>query len=152
MKIKTEIIINASKEKVWDLLTDLEQYQNWNPFIVKSSGKVAPGNIVVNTMKNGEGTITFKPKILKVEPLHYFDWMGRLWVKGLFDGHHYFKIEPLGPEQVKLVHGENFSGILSSMILKKIGEQTRENFVKMNQAVKVMAESKQVSASSKQKS
>lgn len=70
----------------------------------------------------------------------YFDWVGNLWIKGLFDGHHYFEIEEINTNQVKLNHGENFSGILSGMILKKIGDQTRENFVKMNMALKEKSE------------
>ncbi|RYZ45415.1 MAG: SRPBCC domain-containing protein, partial [Chitinophagaceae bacterium] len=33
-QIKTEIVINASKEKVWAILTNFSQYPQWNPFIV----------------------------------------------------------------------------------------------------------------------
>lgn len=141
MNIRTEIIINAPKEKVWDILTDFNKYQQWNPFIVMSKGEAIPGSHLINTMINGEGTMTFKPKVLKAERFNYFDWLGKLWIKGLFDGHHYFQIEEIHPNQVKLIHGENFSGLLSKMILKKIGQQTRENFVKMNQALKNRAES-----------
>jgi hypothetical protein len=140
MKIRTEIIINAPKEKVWDILTDFGKYSSWNPFIIQSQGQAVVGTQLINTMKNGDKGMTFKPTILKVETYRYFDWLGKLWIKGLFDGHHYFEIEEINPNQVKLNHGENFSGILSNMILKKIGEHTRENFVKMNMALKERAE------------
>ncbi len=138
--IRTEIIINAPKEKVWSILTNLEAFETWNPFLVKSKGTVAPGDRLENTMKNGDSTMTFRPKVLTVKPNEYFDWLGSLWVRGLFDGNHYFKIEETGPGQVNLIHGENFSGILSGMILKKIGEETRQNFIRMNQALKALAE------------
>lgn len=39
--------------------------------------------------------------------------------KGLFDGHHFFQIEEINHIQVKQIHGENFSGLLSKIILKK---------------------------------
>ena len=139
-QIKTEIIIDAPKEKVWNILTDLESYEKWNPFIVKSSGRITPGARIQNTMLNGDSNMTFRPKVLTVKPNEYFDWLGSLWFKGLFDGNHYFKIEETGPGQVNLIHGENFSGILSAMILRKIGEDTRQNFIKMNQAIKALAE------------
>ncbi|NJO90032.1 MAG: SRPBCC domain-containing protein [Chloroflexia bacterium] len=139
-QIKTEIIINASKEKVWTILTDFENYKNWNPFIVNSGGKAVVGSKLTNTMKLDEKTQTFRPKVLKVDENKYFDWLGHLFFKGLFDGHHYFKIEELADNQVKLVQGENFSGILSGMILKSIGEKTMANFVKMNNALKELAE------------
>jgi len=140
MQIKTEIIINASQEKVWQVLTNLEEYSRWNPFIVRSIGSIAEGNTLTNTLKSGTGNMTFRPRVLKVEATTYFDWLGRLWVKGLFDGHHYFELKALGPDQVKLIHGEKFSGIFSGVIFRKIGEETRQNFEKMNAALKKEAE------------
>lgn len=140
--IRTEIIINASKEKVWEILTDFEKYDQWNPFIIEVQGEAVAGSRLRNTMLNGESKMVFKPKVLKVEKYRYFDWLGSLFFKGLFDGHHQFVLEEIGPNQVKLKHSESFSGILSGMILKKIGEDTRNSFVKMNQALKKVAESK----------
>ena len=32
-EIKTEILINATPEKVWSILTSFDNYPNWNPFI-----------------------------------------------------------------------------------------------------------------------
>ena len=139
-KIRTEIIINASKEKVWSILADLNAYAVWNPFIVKSEGILKVGTKLRNTLQNGDKTIVFKPKVVEVEPNRSFGWLGSLWVKGLFDGHHYFEIEEISENQVNLIHGENISGILSSLILTQIGHDTRNNFVKMNQALKSRAE------------
>lgn len=145
-QIRTEIVIDAPKERVFSILTELTAYEKWNPFIIKSKGNPAEGARLVNTMRNGGSTITFKPRVVKVEKNKAFEWLGALWVKGLFDGHHYFHIEEISPEQVNLVHGENFSGILSSFLLKKIGDQTRQNFILMNQALKARAEGNQESA------
>jgi hypothetical protein len=138
--IKTAIIINASKEVVWNILTDFTQYSNWNPFIIGIKGDLTPGSRLTNTMLNRGKRFVFKPKVLKVIPNQYFDWLGSLWIKGIFDGHHFFDIEEVTTGQVKLSHGENFSGILSNSILKRIGNDTRNNFIKMNAAIKQMAE------------
>jgi hypothetical protein len=138
--ITTEIIINASKEKVWAILTDFENYKNWNPFMISSTGKAEAGTRLVNVMKNKDKLFTFKPMILQVEENKYLDWLGSLFIKGIFDGHHYFKIEDLGHGQIKFTQGENFSGILSGMIIKSIGEDTRLNFMKMNLSLKQLAE------------
>lgn len=138
--ITTEIIIRASKEKVWDVLTDFENYKNWNPFILRSAGKAIAGTRITNTMNNNGKMFTFKPLLLTVEPHSYIDWLGSLWIKGLFDGHHYFRIEELGNGHVKFTQGEKFSGILSGMLLRSIGDDTRNNFVLMNNALKQQAE------------
>lgn len=140
--IRTEIVINANKEQVYSVLTDFENYKIWNPFIVRSEGKPVLNSKLVNTMKNGSKLITFKPKVTAVVPNERFEWLGSLFVKGLFDGRHYFIIQEIGDNQVNLVHGEEFSGILSSYVLKKIGDETRKNFVEMNLALKNFIESK----------
>jgi hypothetical protein len=140
--IRTEIIINASKEKIWEVLTNFPKYPQWNPFIIEVQGEAVAGTHLRNTMLNGESKMVFKPKVLRVEKHRYFDWLGSLFFKGLFDGHHQFELEEITPNQVKLKHSENFSGILSGMILRKIGNDTRDNFVKMNQALKKVAESR----------
>ena len=140
-RITTEIIINAPKETVWNVLTDFEAYPQWNPFILSVKGKAVKGERLTNTLRNGDKTMVFKPKVLSVVPFQYFDWLGSLGFRGLFDGHHSFEIEEVSPTQVKLKHSETFSGLLSSAILKKIGEPTRQNFIRMNQALKERAES-----------
>jgi len=141
-RINTEIIIDASAKTVWQILTDLAAYPQWNPFIIKTEGTLQKGKRLRNTLKNGNKTIVFKPIVQEVTPGTSFSWLGSLFFKGLFDGRHFFAIESIGPNQVKLTHGEEFSGILSTMILKKIGEQTRQNFVRMNEALKERAERK----------
>ncbi len=51
--IKTEIIINASKEKVWQVLTDFDKYPAWNPFIVSIKGELKVSTRLVNTLESG---------------------------------------------------------------------------------------------------
>jgi hypothetical protein len=138
--IKTEIVINASREKVWEVLTDFKKYPDWNPFIRSISNELKEGGRLKILLQNGENQMAFKPKILQVQSGRSFDWMGSLFIKGLFDGHHYFEIEELSPNQVLFRHGEDFSGILSNMILKKVGERTRNGFVRMNEELKKRAE------------
>jgi len=140
MEIKTEIIINASVERIWSILADLENYKNWNPFIIESSGKPEVGGRIQNTMLNGTKTITFSPVIQKLEENRYFEWLGHLWIKGIFDGRHYFELRPLVNNQTLLVHGESFTGLLVKPIMKQISADTMNNFVKMNLALKSLAE------------
>jgi uncharacterized protein YndB with AHSA1/START domain len=42
-EIYTEIEINASAGIVWDILTDFDNFPNWNPFIKKISGILQEG-------------------------------------------------------------------------------------------------------------
>ena len=69
-----------------------------------------------------------------------FRWKGHLFVKGLFDGEHYFKLDALGPDKTRFIHGEQFSGVLSGMLLKMIGDSTLNGLKSMNEALKQLAE------------
>ena len=141
--LHTEIEIEATANQVWQLLTDFPQMGQWNPFIRRASGKVQQGGQIEVDLQPPDGkSMTFKPALIKVEPNRELRWLGRLFVKGLFDGEHYFKIEPLGENRVRFVHGEQFKGILVPLLLRMIGENTRRGFEAMNEALKVEAEKK----------
>ena len=135
--IQTEIIIDASPSVVWNVLIDNTNYYKWNPFIISSEGTIEKNAQLTNTiLLEGQGIQTFKPRILELDKEKTFRWVGSLFVKGLFDGEHYFKLKPISESQTQLIHGENFSGFLSGIILKLIGDKTRNGFLKMNKALK----------------
>ena len=141
-EIMTEIIINSPSQKIYEILTNLSDYEKWNPFIIKSEGIVGVGNRIKNTMKNGDKNIVFKPKILEADGEKKFAWLGSFGMKGIFDGYHYFYLKPIDGNKVLFIHGEKFSGIFARLILNKIRKQTHRNFIMMNEAIKELAENK----------
>lgn len=138
--IETNIEIKASKSEVWKALTNLKEYKNWNPFIVSSDGKAILGEQLINTMNNGEKSMTFKPRVTDLQPEKRFEWLGHLFIPGLFDGRHYFELEEIDPQHTRLVQGEYFSGILSGVILRSIEASTVAGFEAMNEALKRIVE------------
>jgi hypothetical protein len=139
--IRTEIVINARPERVWRVLTNFAAYPEWNPFIIRVEGAAIAGSRLRNTMQlEGQKEQIFRPKVLEVVPGKSFRWEGHLFFKGLFDGEHYFLLEALEEGATRLVHGENFRGILAGPLLRMIGKQTREGFLKMNEALKERCE------------
>lgn len=138
--IRTEITIDAAPSTVWNTLMDFADYENWNPFI-HVTGCAEVGSRLANTIfLEGRKPQVFQPEVLAVVPEQEFRWEGHLFVRGLFDGEHYFQLEALPGGKCRLIHGENFRGLLAGMILGMIGEQTRQGFEKMNQALKERCE------------
>lgn len=133
--LETEIIIQASPATVWDVLTSNKEYPSWNPFIVEMKGTLAKGNTIQTTMMQKGKPQTFQPEILVFEPNRKFEWRGKMPL-GMFNGHHYFHLEPNGERQTRLIHGEHFSGWLRPLIMALIGKETRRGFEAMNQALK----------------
>ena len=138
--LERSIVINASAEKVWEVLTDFKNWEEWNSFIIRSEGKAEIGSTLINTFDNNGKEMTFKPKVLKAEINKELIWKGKLFMPGIFDGRHGFRIEEIGPNQVRFVNYENFSGLLSGMIMKKIYDETAANFEKMNADLKARVE------------
>ncbi|MEO1652058.1 MAG: SRPBCC domain-containing protein [Bacteroidota bacterium] len=140
-ELKTEILIDATPEKVWQVLLDQAHYPHWNPFVREIKGHIQEGKkISVRLQPPGQKEMTFQPLVLKKEENREFRWRGKLFFKGLFDGEHYFILEALGPEKTRLIHGEQFRGLLVSLVMQQIGESTRKGFEAMNKALKKEAE------------
>lgn len=140
-QLHTEIEINAPVETVWDVLTDLGHYGEWNPFIVSSAGEVAVGQKLTNRMEPPEGkAITFKPTVTVVEANRTFEWLGRLGAPGIFDGRHRFDLEPNDDGGTRLTHTEKLSGILVRPLRKSLDTRTIRGFEQMNSALKSRSE------------
>lgn len=137
-EIKTSIEIQASPEKVWSVLTDFENYPEWNPFIIALRGVVKEGNdIEVMIRPDGGKTMKFRPKVVKVTPYQELRWQGNLFFRGLFDGEHVFEIIDNNNGTVTFIQREYFSGIFSGIFNP---EATKRGFEKMNNLIKERAE------------
>lgn len=138
--IETEILINSSKENIWDILMDNTKYEEWNPFIINSEGEIKKNSRIRNTIKTESKLMKFKPIITELKKREYFEWLGTLFISGIFNGRHSFELKELDTNKVLLIHKEVFTGILSPMIFRKIERETTEMFIKMNNAIKKQAE------------
>lgn len=144
-KICTDVTIEAPINEVWDLLTDFEKYEKWNPFIKCIKGKLETGSkLEVYMQPPRMKGITMNPVITKTEPVNEFRWTGNLWVRGIFDGEHVFRLEELENNRSRLIQCERFRGVLAPLILYLIGDKTREGFELMNSSLKNECEKKKV--------
>ncbi|MFZ2155466.1 MAG: SRPBCC domain-containing protein, partial [Bradyrhizobium sp.] len=68
--IETEIMIAASPEEIWAVLTDFDAYPNWNPFIRRIGGSAVVGARLRTELTQSPGTkpMRFSPRVLAVEP------------------------------------------------------------------------------------
>lgn len=140
-EIKTEILIMASPAKVWSILTNFEQYPNWNPFIKSLTGEVAVGNkIKARIEPPGAKGMTFKPRVLAFDTHKEFRWLGHLLFPGLFDGEHKFELIDNGDGSTTFRQSEKFKGILVPLFKKMLDVNTLDGFNQMNQALKTLAE------------
>jgi hypothetical protein len=142
-RIETQIEINAPAERVWSLLMDFPSYPRWNPFIRSIEGNPMVGqSLNVLIQPPGSKAMRFRPTVLKVEPNREFRWKGKLLVPGLFDGEHYFKLEPKPGGGLVFRQGEMFSGLLVPLLKRSLDGATKQGFIAMNEALGREAEKK----------
>jgi hypothetical protein len=133
--INASIEIDATPDEVWSVLTDLEAYDEWNPFIVSSSGAVEAGATLTNTMRDATGDTTFTPTVLTAAPGRELRWLGKLGPGAVFDGEHAFLIEAAGPGRVRLTQTERFSGVAVPFFRGHLQDNTLPQFRAMNEAL-----------------
>src|SRR4051812_3658472 len=103
MQLSTEIEIEATPETIWQVLVDFERYPEWNPFIVQARGSAHAGERIEVTLSLPEGSeSSFAPTIIRCEAAQELRWLGHLWLRGLFDGEHFFKLVRLGERHTRL--------------------------------------------------
>ena len=126
---------------VWTLLTDLDQYPEWNPFITSAVGRVEVGERLENRIEPPGGrAMTFRPRVTVVEHACTLEWLGTLGIAGLFDGRHRFELEATATG-TRLTHTEAFDGLLVRTMRRSLDAATRSGFEAMNVALKSRAES-----------
>lgn len=133
---RNEIVINASPEQVWQILTELEHYSEWNPLLYRASGKVALGEIVEVDAKTATKDMNFVCKVTKAEPFKEFAWMFHVIHPFLFRGVHAFRIEPIDQASVKFIDTETFWGLLLPTQSKDLTTNGLTAMIEMGKALK----------------
>ncbi|WP_447636036.1 SRPBCC family protein [Flavobacterium microcysteis] len=137
-EIKTEIVIQATPEKIWSILTDFENYPSWNPFIRSIEGNTTIGNkIKVSIHPPGGKKMTFKPIVIAKTDEKELSWRGNLLFRGLFDGEHKFELIDNNDGTVTFIQSEKFKGLFVWMFNPK---KTEDGFDQMNGKLKELVE------------
>ncbi|MBE0685980.1 MAG: SRPBCC domain-containing protein [Anaerolineaceae bacterium] len=133
---RNEIVINASPDQVWQILTDLEHYSEWNPLLYHGSGTVKLGETVVVDAKTATKDMNFVCKVTKVEPLKEFSWKFHVIHPILFRGVHSFRIEQIDQDSVRFIDTESFKGLLLPTQAKDLTTNGLTAMIEMGKALK----------------
>jgi hypothetical protein len=136
-EIRTEIDIHASADNVWQVLTTLDKYQEWNPFLHHATGNTELGAKVNITFKYGTRDMTLHCTITKNELNHELRWRYHVGLPFLYQGEHLFVMESSGENQIHFVDKEVFTGLLIPFL---VNVKDKGGFEAMDQALKARVE------------
>lgn len=140
--IHNEIGIGAPAPIVWEIVSDLEGWARWNPFM-QAKGKLAAGEKLFVTMMAAPGgkKVSIDPRIVMVDDGREFRWKGRIF-GGLFRAEHGFRVVAEDAGRCRFEQFEMFSGLLAGAILSRQGQgkAIETGFQAMNRMLKREAE------------
>lgn len=141
-EVRTQVTIDAPVERVFQILTDIERYHDWNPLIVLARGRVEPGEkLDISIRLPGKPDMPYVVQILRIVPDREFVWIGRMKMKGILDGMHFFELSPEGANRVRVVQREEFRGLLVPLVWKSfLDTRMRKGFEAVNRNLKELAE------------
>jgi len=117
-EFRDEIIINAPTQLVYDQLTDLESYPQWNtvmPQVRIKKEQLQTGQKIRPTLVTSNGKIAFSASLSKVDPDHKeFRWVAKSPIPFFFLGEQYFKMIPNNEQndQTKFIRGSVYTGLM----------------------------------------
>jgi len=139
--IETNIVIDSTAEKVWNILTNFEEYELWNPFMTKVIGNANLGSKIEVNIKTISGKKRkYYPIITRSEANRELRWKGKSFLPCVFDGERIFILEKSNDDKILFSHKEIFSGLGVKLVGNKLDESLRESFVRMNESLKIRAE------------
>jgi hypothetical protein len=133
--LEHSIDIPAPVDEVWEVLSATGEYAAWNPFITRLDGRLALGERLVVTIRPRDKSMTFKPTVVAVEPARLVRWQGRVGVRGIFDGEHELRLEPMPGGGTRFTQHETFTGVLVPF-MRSVLEDTLRGFTAMNEALR----------------
>lgn len=138
-EIATEIEIDGSAQRIWDVLADFAAYPHWNPFLLKVSGVPKAAERIRFWFELPRGfRAPACATVLKADQGRELRWAGR--VPGLLRAEHYFVIERTGAAKLRFRHGEIFSGLFLPLVWPILRGRGREVYEAMNLALKKRVE------------
>ena len=137
---RNEIEIQASAEDVWNVLTDLEAYAEWNPLLYRAEGRVAVGEKVDLSAKTASNDMNFSCSVTNVEVNREFSWKFHVGLPFLFRGEHIFRIEPIDERSVRFIDREIFNGLLVPLQAKDLETNAKDGMIAMGVALKERVE------------
>ena len=140
-ELHTEIEINAAPGVVWQILTDLPRWTEWNPLIAPAVGKAELGaRVDITTPPSGPGKMVLHCRVIRFEAERELCWQYHVLLPFLFAGEHSFTLEPLGAGRVRLIDREVFRGLLLPLQARQIDGAVRMGFEAADRALKARAE------------
>jgi hypothetical protein len=135
--VRTETIIEAPPERVWEILVDVGRWHEWNPtFFDVREGTLAPGHELRMNLQLGPLKVPMRQQVRTVDPPRELVWRSKQLVPAAaFDVIRSFRLEPAGEGRTRLVQSEHLFGYLAPLMARLIGKLVAKGYENLGRAL-----------------
>ena len=139
-KIYTDIIIDATPEQVWSVLTDTKSYQHWAAFLVGIQGEIKDGEKITAVFQTDpqKEKLTTIDHTISVTAGKEFFWAEK-GPGGIRDNHH-FKIEPTDNGKTKFIQSDEIMKGVTWLMGGNLSKMYADGYQAFNRKLKAEAE------------
>lgn len=138
---QTSFEVNAPADRVWQVLTTLDRYPDWNPQIPLARGALERGSqINLRLALPGRPPLDLAATIEEVRPASLLTWRGHVVAPWFFEGYRRFEIKPITGSKVLVTHVEDVHGLLAPLFSVLMGTPVQKSHTALNEALRVRAE------------
>lgn len=140
LRIEHRVGIQAPAEVIWEVISDLGSWEQWNALYPKASGEIRIGSVLDITLAlPGQAPQQIRPTVMEWVPNEQLHW--RLsTLGGLVKTIRFFEIESLAEASCIVSNGEILGGLMGPRIGKRMGRAIYRGFAEMDDALKARAE------------
>jgi len=142
VKIENRIGVTATAPAIWEVLSDISAWPEWNPLYTRAAGVLRIGaQLDLEVAVPGQPKRMIRPVIADWVPNDQIHWNLRM-LGGLVKTTRYLEIEQLTETGCIFTNGELFDGLLGPSIAKRMLRELREGFAAMGEALKARVEAR----------
>lgn len=136
-----EALIDAPAHVVWDVLTDLPRYEEWNPFAYQAASSRRAGDLIRMRVRMADGWhMRLVNEVRRVEPGRLLCW-GTRYPVALLYGDRYQTLDPIAPATTRYRTWETYHGLLGPATMKTQAHLLRRGFEQICAGLRARCES-----------
>lgn len=140
--ICNDIIVTATRGRLWSVLSDFALYEQWNPFLSAMRVDERDPNVIYATIVPvGKRATRSTLRITERVEQRKLSWQGSFLSPAMLRGAQSLELVEIAPGRVLLRHTEHFHGWLLPFVWPYLAVSLREGFEVMAFAVKRRCES-----------
>lgn len=142
VKLEHRLGVKAPAHVVWEIISDLSTWHEWNPLYTQAKGVIGFGELLTLTLAlPGRKPQVIQPRVLDWAPDEAIHWNLSM-LMGLVKTVRYLEIEKMSETGCIFSNGEVFDGLLGPTVARNMKKVIRPGFVAMGEAVRDRAEAR----------